>query len=508
MVENKKPLLEGESNINHTFIIPQNISEEQLLDSVPSILKDAIKLLNKKHVNTPIKCILNVLIVKLAQMITSKRVQYKKINEQGFPNWYAIVFMDSGIGKDYLVKDLDRLVFKNFGLWFSNKVELYRHQEEKLIEEKASKEFKGTRGEEKRKTAFIQAEKAKIRNIFIEVSAGTQEGFYSDAEALSFANFGSVFLKISELGGYLSTLTTETKQFFNCLYEAYDGKVISKSIKGENRKADLVNIPVNTLLYSDPNMFKGELEKIFNNLMLTGISRRAMLSFRVPAPLEVDNLTAEQLKDLESKLEAIGENLNTTFLNISDGSIYELESTAYDNFLISYKNICIEKSNNIDDANARREINSHFYKALKLSCIYACLNHPTQLNITSEDLQQAIITVEALGTDLEAFTNFRPKYNDKYDNLFFYLKNNLGKKFKKTDFSTSIYKEIDGLVRADVKANFDTTIEYVKEIAQNQGYILLTEKGYNNLGEKYCLVKNQNENNILELKQLLVNTTV
>ena len=507
MVENKKPLLEGESNKNHTFIIPQNISEKQLLNSIPSVLKDIVLLFRQKHIDTPTKCILNVLIAKTAQMITAKRVQYQIVNELGFPNWYSIIFMDSGIGKDYLVKDLDRLIFKNFGLWFSNKVELYKHQEEKLIEERASKEFKSSK-EEKRKSAFIQVEKAKIRNIFIEVSAGTQEGFYSDAEALSCANFGSVFLKISELGGYLSNLTIEAKQFFNCLFEAYDGKVTSKSIKGENRKPDLNNIPTNALLYSDPNLFKGEIKNIFKTLMVTGIGRRATISFRPDTNLICQTLTYNELSNLELQANSLGDRIHSIFTNIADNATYIVESLAMNEYLNSYKNACKEKYNNLDELIAKREINSRFYKALKLACLYACLQHPSELVIKSSDIEQAIITIEALGTDLEAFTNFRPKYNDKYDNLFLFLKNNIGKKFKKTDFSTSIYKEVEGLVRADVKANFETTIEYVKEIAQNQGYALLTEGGYNNLGINYYLVENQNENNVLELKKLLTNPTV
>lgn len=509
MNENKKPLLEGESNKNHTFIIPHNISEEQLLNSIPSILKEIVLLFRPKHINTPIKCILNVLIAKIAQMITAKRVQYQKVNEVGFPNWYAIVFMGSGIGKDYLVKDLDRLVFKNFDLWFSNKVELYKRQEEKLIEEKASKEFKGTnKGDEKRRIAFIQTEKAKIRNIFKEVSAGTQEGFYSDSEALSIANFGSIFLKISELGAYLSTLTTESRLFFNCLFEAYDGKVPSKSIKGENRKPDLNNIPTNILLYSDPNMFKDSLGKIFDNLMLTGIGRRTVISFRQEEPLTAHNLSYKQIETIEQQLKALGDDLHNIFINIGENSIYDLEVNALDEYLTPYQNICIEKSNNIDDEKLKREINSRFYKALKLSCLYACLQHPSELVIKSTDIEQAIITIEALGTDLKIFNNFKPKYNDKYDNLFFHLKNNIGKKFKKTEFHTRIYKEVEGFVRADLKENFEKTIEIVKEIAQNQGYVLLTEDGYNNVGKFYYLIKNPNENNILELKKLLTNTSV
>ena len=79
---------------------------------------------------------------------------------------------------------------------------------------------------------------------------GTQEGFYSDGLAFFNADFGSLFVTISEFGKFLQSSTTEKEQFINCLFNAYDGKISSKCIKGGKREADIEGLPVNALLYS------------------------------------------------------------------------------------------------------------------------------------------------------------------------------------------------------------------------------------------------------------------
>ena len=495
-MENKKPLERGAN----TIIIQYNVDEIQTLNNIPEVLKEIVELFRTKHKDTPTNCILNVLIAKMAQMITSKRVKYQLVSETGYPNWYSILFMESGAGKDFLVKDLDRLIFNNFKLWFLNEVEKYKRAEFEKIEEQANKEFK-TSKEEPKKRAFIEAERAKVRNIFLEVTSGTQEGFYSDAEALSGANFGSIFLKISELGNFLSNITTESRQFLNCLFDAYDGKIVSKSIKGENRKADLENIPTNALMYSDPNSFLKEVKNVFRSLMLTGIGRRATVSYRPTTNLVLEELSFEQIKDFEEKASIISEKLNKIFFSIGLNATFEVELEAYNEGLLQYKLQCKARFNNLENDIAKREINSRYFKALKLSCLYACLNHPETLKITLEDVSQAITTTEALGKDLDKFIKLRPKNNDKYDNLFNYLKEHLGEKFKKTDF-LNIFKQVDGLVRSDIKENFDKTFAEVSDIARNQGFHLMKETGYNNLGENIYLME-MPSGTVTEMKELL-----
>lgn len=56
----------------------------------------------------------------------------------------------------------------------------------------------------------------------------------------------------------------------------------------------------------------------------------------------------------------------------------------------------------------KREIRSRELKALKISCQYACINHPKVLFINPGDMEMAIDTVERLSVDFIKFLNYRP----------------------------------------------------------------------------------------------------
>jgi hypothetical protein len=497
MVNNKKALLEREEKQCFNDIIRELNLGGEVLGSCPEILEEILRVLSFKFVNVPERCLLNVLIAKLAQMITAKRVKYKKVADEGFPVWYAILFMGSGTHKDNLVKNLNEHIFSDFKLWFDDKAKKYKERELEKIKELADKEcaeFKGAKREE-RKQAFIKAEKQKIRNIICEMSNGTQEGFYSDAESFSIAGFGSLFLKISEFGLYLASKTTEKEQFLTCLYDAYEGKIASKCIKGENRKPDIENLPVNVLLYSDYGLFKSEIKTQFDNLMKTGLSRRAVVSFREDVDLQDAELPHELEASYVTSAKEQGEKLSKIFFAIDDNACYVLTREAQDNILRPYSSYLTNLHNNTENDILKREIMSRSYKALKLSCLYACLNHPTEKFINKNDMLQAIQTVEYLSRDLARFCKYRPKEIDESDLLFEFLKSNAGVKFPKTTLIYNKYREI-GISRNKLRLVFGDCIESIREISPAQGYTLIEQPINNNSGVEYCLVKN----NVVGLK--------
>ena len=107
---------------------------------------------------------------------------------------------------------------------------------------------------------------SKPRLIVPEVSDGTAEGLYSDAKALTKAGFGSILVKIAELGLFLKGYTNHRGNFLATLYDAYDGRIVAKSIKGEGREPNLENIPINSIMYSDYTLFKTEIKEFFKIL--------------------------------------------------------------------------------------------------------------------------------------------------------------------------------------------------------------------------------------------------
>lgn len=504
MTNNKKALIE-EDNIKSTFIIPENINEQDILDNMPEILKDTTLLLKRMHINTSLNCILNVLLSKTAQMLTSKRIYLKEVENHIIPNWYAIVFMPSGSGKDRLTKDLDTLIFNKFHNWFATSAQNYKLNKENEINRIAQGKYPDSK-DEKLRNAFINNEREKIRNIVIEMQDGTQEGFYSDAKTFANTDFGSLFLKISEFGLYLKSTNTEKEQFLNCLYNAYDGKVISKCIKGSQREPDIENLPLNVLLYSDYTLFKKDIKDIFNTLMMTGLNRRAVISFKADTDRKPTIFSYEDKRKFFDDAAKISDAMNNIFQTVDKKTCYILSKQTNDNILNQYIKYLNNIYNSTENQILKAEVLSREFKALKLSCIYACLNHPKNSIIDNNDLIQAIYTIQGLSGDLKTFIDYKPQKKDKYDAFYNFLKENIQNEYTKLQLIREFMKF--GYSREKIRTNFDEIINILKEIASTDDFILIEQKINNNSGTKYYLRKKEEKNsneNIVSFEKLLAN---
>ena len=110
--------------------------------NIPEILKDIVDKFKTMYPNISKKIILNLLIVKLSQMLTCKRITIDESGRTVIPNWFSLIFLQSGGGKDRLAKDVESFVFKNYNEWHSKEANnLYQRQLEEYKEamSKASK---------------------------------------------------------------------------------------------------------------------------------------------------------------------------------------------------------------------------------------------------------------------------------------------------------------------------------------------------------------------------------
>lgn len=502
MEDNKKAAGAAATITKYISIIPEN----NIGCNMPEILRDIYTLYQGKYINLSDKFILNILISKTAQMFTGKRITLDEAGKTNIPNWYSINFIPSGYGKDRLVNDLDQNIFSDYREWFKEQAKKQHNAEIERINKIAEEKYKGAK-QEKAKAAFIEKETEKIRNLVIEIQDGTQEGFYADCKAFSNAPFGSVYIKLSELGLYLKSLSNEKLQFINCLYNAYDGVINSKCIKGGAREAQIENLPVNALLYSDYTLFQGDIKAIFNSLVSTGLGRRALISFQTPTALQDEYMTTNEEKAFYQKAKEYGKNLFSIFYNLPFNACYVLDAEAKDNVLNAYKRELIHQFNNTDNELLKKEIKSRELKALKLSCIYACLNHPKEFVINTQDVRQAIATIEFLSTDFEKFINYRPETNDFYDRLFNFILENQGKKeITKYKLTYDYYKQL-GISRKKFLDTFDEAIEIVKGIAKANDYTLIEQSINNNSGMKYYLqpLIADNDNNIISFDEIIKN---
>lgn len=475
---------------------------------MPKPLALSVQTIKKQHPERSMNTIINTVLVKNAQMLTGKGVKYVEKGNIGYCNYYAINFMPSGAGKDRMSDELDQFVYYPYRNWFKC---TFRALKEKLrleLEQEARRQFP-EEDKQKQRKKYVDEQMREFGNIFLEVSDGTREGLFRDAKVLKKVGFGSIMFKIAELSQFFKNMTTEQRLFIDVIFEAYGGIIRAKSIKGEHREEDIEDLPVNILFYSDPTAFKTDLSKIFNLLMETGLSRRCTITFMSelePYELDIDGKKAYKAEEkYYGDLKAIGLQLYEIFEEVEDNAQYELTEETFVKVFYPYRLKLKSMMEKEENTLIKKEILSRELKALKISCQYACLNHPKEFFINPEDMKMAIDTVERLSVDFVKFLNYRPSYDDRCDRIFKFLLENIGTEFKKNDLTTVHFKQF-GISRDKFKKSFDDDMLTVAEIAQYKGYQLLNKPINNNSGRAYWLTPAKSEDlsdGIQELEDLI-----
>lgn len=73
------------------------ISNNNILERIYLVLKEKFPNLSKN-------AIYGILLSKIAQILTSRRIQYKELEKTGIPNFYTIAFVPSGGGNKFARK--------------------------------------------------------------------------------------------------------------------------------------------------------------------------------------------------------------------------------------------------------------------------------------------------------------------------------------------------------------------------------------------------------------------
>lgn len=396
-------------------------------------------------------------------MFSSKRIKLDESGRIKLINWFAIVFLSSGGGKDRLVDDLDNFIFNQYHEWF--KVEA-----QKTIDNCENKDI----------------QKLKLIN---EIQDGTYEGVISLAKIIDEIKFGSIFVKINEFGDYIKNSDNKRKILLSMFNQLYSCVVPNKIIKSEIFSEEIPDIPVNVLAYSDYTALLSKKRFDFNEILNTGYARRFMFSFQELKELKFNLLSDTEEREIYQSLEKSGQELFEIFSNIQFDTCFALTSSAK-NILNEYKLKICELYNAEENPILQKEIISRELKALKLSCMFACINHNQLLEIQEEDIVQAINIVEYLSQDFKKFLHYRPQTGDKYDKAYKFLREHEGLEFTKTQL-LQIFTSQFGFSREPLRSNFSYVIDAIWEIAQLDGY---TINFYNNKckhGTYFALVKNE-----------------
>jgi len=501
----------GKENVNMISLDPKTIISNVEFGKnfeptgMPAILQDIDnKFLQKLFPDVSRSCRYNILLAKTVEMLSAKRIMFKELENEKLANYFAICFMPSGCGKDKMINDLSKHIFKHFKKFLEKRIKEHYSDQRRQIECKANQLFKGEENEAE-KQQYIKTEQAKLRTIIFETNLGTREGIVTDAVAIKKAGFGCIMIKISELGLLLTTKKNDDIIFLMLLYQAYDGIIETKSTKGEDRIETVEGLPVNAILCSDPSMFQSDLKYFFEMLMQTGLIRRSFLTclfdFKKTIETDVDKAYSD-LKQAYEDAEVLADDLDRIFQQIRDNEIYEITEKAYKKIFYPYKIYLTQIFNDVADKNLlQKEVNSRELKVLKVACAFAALNHPTMPEINEIDVSQAINVVEYLSLDFEKYLKHKPKSSDAYDNLFEFLTYNLDKHFLKTKLVNLSSRF--GFKREMFRKNFKECIEIIKEMALERGYILSYKKIHNNTGYDVLLSKAPESEGKEELTNLL-----
>lgn len=476
----KKKMTEGAEKIEKSGIF------------APEIIRKILFVIRKYgHYNLTPEYVFSVIIALLAKWLTAKRVKLKEFKSKKYPNFYFLAFAPSGTGKDRIFDDLNSFLFKPFYDWFEAKVTEYTENKKIEIEQEAFFAFPDHKQAGK-KERYIKEKMAEIGVLIMEITDGTREGLYRDAKAFSLAGFGSLFVKHSEFLLFAKDATSDQKVYFDQLNESYNGKIASKSIKGEDRAKDITDIPVNAFFHSDPTLFQHDFKSQFMQRLATGLARRSIIIFqekRKEKSIEKDSEKALQKEKIFFKcLEILSKELFDIFEKIAEASEFELMDETFKKIFYPYKLQLQAELQETDEALISLEIPSRELKALKLSNIYACLRHPKEHIITPEDMKEAISSVEWLSKDLKKFIAYKPRYTDKYDCLFNFFLENIDKAFTKTELISKHYREF-GVSRDKVREQFDDFIEIMQDIASEKGLFFEIQEINNRSGKSFKLTK-------------------
>lgn len=491
MLEIKNPPIASGGSLNNN---KYSITLINTSFQAPEIIKEIVELYKKEFINLSNKIILNILLVKLFQWLNFYRVKFDLTGNGKYiiPNWYVLVLAPSRYGKDYLLKTYNDFLFKPFEDKFRKHVERYKQNKIEKIKQQSFNEYK----DEKARKAFEKEAVKNIRHIEPETQNATSEGFYADCRALNDVAFGGVFICINEFAGYLSPLTPEKELFLNVLFIAYDGVIESKSIKSSNRDITIKDMPVNVLLYSDHSKLLKKSSKentILNDLLDRGLAGRLTITF-IPTATKKKHTENTQADSYRNNIKSVeyGNKLDQIFDKLNfDGVAYKVTPETYNNVYRKYVNEMIDKENDTKDEKLKKEIGSRAFKAIKLACLYAALNHVDIKEIQENDLIQAISTVEYLSSDFEKMINYKPFQKDRYDELLDFFIKNEKTKFKKGDLM-NIHKQFN-FKREEFRSKLDSEIvDILKEMALERGYMFCTKPINNNTGNLYYLIKNQN----------------
>lgn len=369
----------------------------------------------------------NMLNAKLANMVCLKACAFKQFSNSkpSTVSYYAMNFMNSGARKDYSIDSINNYLLNFVPAEIESKIEGLK---EEIESELACLDPK----KQKREYAQKESELDSIRVASFELENPNYSGLYSEAKQIAKLNFGGLFIRISELGDYLSEIVggdASKKKLYNSLKNIFEGKVAPNIIQGDNNRETLTNIPVQVVMYTDyENLFDNKVKDYYVKNLKTGMARRSFIympkeqttKMKYPSRFEENEEAIYKAVEICKKLKDI-------YDKIQERTIYEFSEEAKE-MLYEYQCRCIDSFNNSkDELILKIEKNESFWKCTKLAVIYSIIDNPENRIVDSKYVLMALDFYDEISYGLKSVINNREKTKCEKAAEFFI--NHIGESF-------------------------------------------------------------------------------
>lgn len=394
--------------------------------------------------------LINCLNSKFAQLVNLKGANFRQYNNSNPKtlSYYAINFMQSGATKDFNIDNINDYFMPfmedEYKKNIENFKETYTSENLDIIANDKESKHKNLSDKEKEVDEFLD----KIREPQLEIARGSIEGLYATAKNIDLIKFGSVYVRISELGDYISSENKMNKDFLNNLKDVYEGNIVASTIKSDPKAKNLKMIPVSAILYTDYyNMLDDKANKYFKSFLATGMARRCFIYMptekkplnKPTHPKERENAITETVDIKDYIFEKIYKKIMPKQTYIMSEESKEL--------LYKFSCDCVDEINDLCNAHTieGKSEKESFWKVTKLAVIYSIIDNPTQTIVESKYVKYAINFYKQISKCLSVVLSTKELTPEQ--KLKEYLRNNIGKIITRSDIRDQRFKNSNSFKR-------------------------------------------------------------
>lgn len=432
--------------------------------------------------------LINVLNAKLTNMITQTGVKFKQYQNSNPAtlSYYGINFMNSGSNKDYVVDCINNYLMPFLEEQLEKEIEQYK--------ERYRDEQSAVRVGKKQEEA-IEREIDSIRVANYELHNPNFTGLYKEAEQINKMEFGSLFIRIGELGDYLDQIVggnQSKKELYQKLKDIYEGTIAPSIIAGDSKRQTLRQIPVQALMYTDfENLLNPKIKEYYLTSLKTGLARRSFIYMPTNSNKKLDypQKISERVSAIDDLLRLQKQYffLFSTLLEKED-KVYVMSSEASE-LIYQYNCQCIDYFNSsTDDLIVKIEKKESFWKITKLAVVYSIIDNPAANIVDAKYVQAAInfynriepsliaIITKRKESKVEQFAQFISGYKNKVVMMSDLRKSGI---IGQVNFSKFMKDNFDDIAD-ELQVSYNLTLYPYKGSKNCKGYQVVDVNNYNN----------------------------